>query len=114
MSVGYQRVNRFGFAEYDDMAGIVREADLPAMAGMLRQIVDLVLVEDESGLAEAMSMEAQADFVVPLGMAARMLEDGEYSDVELVSAACTVRYSAERHTSELPEELTALLLRLPR
>ncbi|MFI2379604.1 hypothetical protein ACH5AO_31800 [Streptomyces sp. NPDC018964] len=112
--MGYQRVNRFGFAEYDDMAGIVREADLPAVAEVLRRIVDLVLAEDESGLAEEMSSQAEADFVVPLGMAAGMLEDGGYSDTELVSAACTVRFTAERHMDEFPEELTALLLRLPR
>ncbi|GAA2268984.1 hypothetical protein GCM10010415_38630 [Streptomyces atrovirens] len=114
MSAEHQRINRFGFAEYHDMAGIVREVGLPAVAETLRRIVDLVLVEDESGVVEAMSPEARADFAVPLGMAAGMLEDGGYSDVELVSAACTVRYSAERHTNGFPEELTALLLRLPR
>ncbi|GAA4804888.1 hypothetical protein [Streptomyces ziwulingensis] len=114
MSAEYQRINRFGFAEYDDMAGLVREADLPALVETLRRIVALVLAEDETGLAEVMSMEAQADFAVPLGMAAEMLEDGGYSDGELVSAACTVRCSAERHTTEFPRELTDLLLRLPR
>ncbi|MEV5998341.1 hypothetical protein AB0M25_03400 [Streptomyces griseomycini] len=96
------------------MADILREVDLPAMKETLRQVVDLVLLEDGSGIVEAMSQEAQADFAVPLGMAAGMLEDGGYSDVELVSAACTVRYSAERHTDQSPEELTSLVLRLPR
>ncbi|CAL9344593.1 hypothetical protein SUDANB15_00335 [Streptomyces sp. enrichment culture] len=114
MSAEYQRINRFGFAEYRDMADILREVDLPAMKEPLRQVVDLVLLEDESGIVEAMSQEAQADFAVPLGMAAGMLEDGGYSDVELVSAACTVRYSAERHTDQSPKELTSLVLRFPR
>ncbi|MFD6192068.1 hypothetical protein [Streptomyces sp. NPDC060275] len=108
------RINRFGFAEYDDMAGIVRETDLPAMAETLRQIVELVLAEDESGLVEAMTMEAQADFAVPLGMAAEMLRGDRNSDMELVAAACTVRYSAERHMDEFPRGLATLLRRLPR
>ncbi len=114
MSAEYRRINRFGFAEHHDMTGVVREADLPVVAETLRRIVDLVLVEDESGIIEAMSPEAEADFAVPLGMAADMLEDGGYSDVELVPAACTVRYFAERHANEFPGELTSPLRRLPR
>ena len=114
MSREHLRINRFGFAEYDDMAGIARETDLPAMAEALCQIVELVLAEDESGLVEAMTMEAQADFAVPLGMAAEMLGGDRHSDVELVAAACAVRYSAERHMDEFPEKLTTLLRRLPR
>ncbi|WP_330242592.1 hypothetical protein [Streptomyces sp. NBC_00525] len=42
MSREHTGINRFGFAQYDDMAGIARETDLPAMAETLRQIVELV------------------------------------------------------------------------
>ncbi|MEU4652773.1 hypothetical protein AB0G32_02285 [Streptomyces sp. NPDC023723] len=102
MNAELPRINRVGFAEYDDRAGIFRETDLPALAQTPRRILDLVLPND-SGSVETMLTEAQADFVVPLGMAAAMLDGGGYADVELVSAACAVRSSAERYTHECPK-----------
>jgi hypothetical protein len=92
------RVNRFGFAEYEDMVELSRGVDVSELAGALSSIVELVLSE-ESDLLDSLTGEAQADFVVPLGMCARMMSSGEYSAMELVSAACTVNYCAESHMS---------------
>jgi hypothetical protein len=107
------RINRFGFAEYQDMIAISRRLDSPELAGVLKSVVELVLSE-ESDLLDSISDGAQADFVVPLGMAARLLSSADYSVMELVSAACTVRYSADPHMSEFPRGLVELLSRLPR
>ncbi|MDX3243060.1 hypothetical protein [Streptomyces sp. ME18-1-4] len=113
MSREHLRVNRFGFAEYEDMIELSRGVDILELAGVLSSIVELVLSE-ESDLLESLTDGAQADFVVPLGMCARMLSSGEYSTMELVSAACTVSYCAESHISEIPGELAQLLSQLPR
>ncbi|MER5268261.1 hypothetical protein ABTZ99_39835 [Actinosynnema sp. NPDC002837] len=75
--------------------------------------MDLVFSE-ESGLFESLTGAAQADFAVPLGMCSKMLSAGDYSTVELISAACAVRYCAEAHLSEFPGDLVQLLSRLPR
>ncbi|MFD0395524.1 hypothetical protein ACFQ3Z_39175 [Streptomyces nogalater] len=47
-------------------------------------------------------------------MCAKMLSSGEYSAMELVSAACTVGYCAGSHMSEFPDDLARMLSRLPR
>jgi hypothetical protein len=107
------RVNRFGFAEYEDMVELSREVDASELVGALSSIVELVLSE-ESDLLDSLTDAAQADFAVPLGMCARMLSSGEYSAMELVSAACTVRYCAESHISEFPDDLAQMLSQLPR
>ena len=107
------RVNRFGFAEYEDMTEIAQTVDSVELARTLRSIADLVVLDD-SPLNEALSVEAEADFMVPLAMAAEMLSGGTYSTMELVSAACTVRYCGDPHMDEFPEELASLVTRLPR
>jgi hypothetical protein len=113
MSREHLRVNRFGFAEYEDMIELSRGVDVSELAGLLSSIAELVLSE-ESDLLDSLTDGAQADFVVPLGMCARMLSDGEYSAMELVSAACTVSYCAESHMPEFPNSLARILSRLPR
>ncbi|WP_030167844.1 hypothetical protein [Streptomyces sp. NRRL S-813] len=113
MSRVHLRVNRFGFAEYEDMIELTRGVDVSELARALSSIVELVLSE-ESDLLDSLTDGAQADFVVPLGMCARMLSSGEYSAMELVSAACTVRYCAEPHMSEFPDDLAQMLSQLPR
>ncbi|MFI7300291.1 hypothetical protein [Streptomyces sp. NPDC050121] len=112
MSRQHLRVNQFGFAEYEDMAELSRGVDLSELARVLGAIIELDL-SDESGLLDSLTDGVQADFVVPLGMSARMLSSGEYSAVELVSAACTVRYCAEAHISEFPGDLVQMLSQLP-
>jgi hypothetical protein len=107
------RINRFGFAEYEDMIELSRGVDISGLAGVLSSIVELVLSE-ESGLLDSLTDGAQADFLVPLGMSAKMMSSGEYSAMELVSAACTVRYSADAHLSEFPSDLVRMLSQLPR
>lgn len=113
MSREHLRINRFGFAEYEDMVDISRNTDVSALVRVLGSVVEMVLSE-ESGLLDSLSDEAQADFLVPLGMCAKMLSSGEYSTMELVSGACTLRYSAEPHMSEFPGGLVGLLQQLPR
>jgi hypothetical protein len=93
-----------------DLSGSV---DIGATTATLRSIMDLVLGEESDSL-DSLTDDAQADFVVPLGMAAKMLSVGEYSAMELISAACTVRFSSEAHMSEFPPELVQMLTRLPR
>ncbi|MFJ2060013.1 hypothetical protein ACIOMM_29265 [Streptomyces sp. NPDC087908] len=109
----HRRVNRFGFAEYDDMIGLSRSVNTAELTGDLRAIVALVLSED-TDFIDSLSDSAQADFVVPLGMSAGMLSQGDYSVVELLSAACTVQYCAEPHMAEFSDELVHLLSQLPR
>jgi hypothetical protein len=109
----YLRINRFGFAECDDMIEIARMADTPELTRVLSSIVHLVLSE-EAGLFDSLTDSALANFAVPLGMSARMLSSGEYSAMELVSAACTVRYCAAPHMSEFPNDLAQLVSQLPR
>ncbi|MGW1246157.1 hypothetical protein [Streptomyces sp. NPDC002535] len=106
------RVNRFGFAEYEDMIALSRSVDIAELTGVLRAIVDLVLTE-ETDVIDSLSDAAQADFVVPLGMSAGMLATGDYSVVEFLSAVCTVRYCAEPHMAEFSDELVHLLSQLP-
>ncbi|PWE07439.1 hypothetical protein DD630_10855 [Streptomyces sp. BSE7F] len=106
-------MNRFGFAEYDDMIEISRNVDISELKGALKSIVEFALSED-SDLLDSLSDGAQSDFMVPLGMSARMLSSGDYSEMELLSAACTVRYCAEPHLPEFPDELAQMLSRLPR
>lgn len=107
------RVNRFGFAEYEDMIEISRNVDISELEGVLASIVEFALSE-EFDLLDSLSDGAQSDFMVPLGMSARMLSSGNYSEMEFLSAACTVRYCAEPHLSEFPDELVQMLYRLPR
>ncbi|MFJ3505647.1 hypothetical protein [Streptomyces sp. NPDC090135] len=106
-------MNRFGFAEYEDMTDLSYSVDVSGMKEVLGAIVTLVLSE-ETDFLDSLSDSAQADFVVPLGMAARMLSNGEYSAVEFLSAASTVRYCAEPHMKEFPDELVQMLAKLPR
>lgn len=113
MTREHLRVNRFGFAEYEDMIELSGGVDTSELAGILTSVVELVFSE-ESGLLDTLTDGAQADFVVPLGMCAKMLSLGEYSAMELVSAACTVRYCAEPHMPGFPDDLAHLLSRLPR
>ena len=113
MSREHIRINRFGFAEYGDMVALSRRWESSTLVSVLSSVVDRVL-SDDSDLLDSLSDGAQADFVVPLGMAARMLSGADYSEIELISAACTVRYSADPHMSEFPGDLTELLTRLPR
>jgi len=87
--------------------------NIPDMAGVLNSIVEFVFSE-ETDFLDSMTDEAQADFAVPLGMSAKMLSNGEYSAMEFVSAACTVRFCAEPHMAEFPDELAQMLSRLPR
>ena len=113
MSRDHLRINRFGFAEYEDMIEISRSVDASELARVLSAVVKLVLSE-ESGGVDSLTAGAQANFAVPLGMSAGMLSSGEYSVMELVSAACTVRYCAEPHMSEFPGDVVQLLSQLPR
>lgn len=95
------------------MIELSRRVNISELAGVLGSIVELVLSE-ETDFLDSLTDGAQADFVVPLGMSARMLSNGEYSAMEFLSAACTVRYSAEPHMAEFPDELVQMLSRLPR
>lgn len=83
------------------------------LAEVLGSIVEFVSSE-ETDCLESLTDEAQANFVVPLGMFSKMLSGGEYSAIEFVSAACTVRFCAEPHMAEFPDELARMLSRLPR
>ena len=112
MSRDYRRTNRFRFAEYDDMDELARTRDTAEIERILWDIVRVVLDDEE--FKDTLSVRAQANFLVPLGLAAALLEDGGYSAVELVSAACTVRYFGEPHLDEFPAEVAGLLTRLPR
>ncbi|MFD9241062.1 hypothetical protein ACFV0D_03835 [Streptomyces sp. NPDC059556] len=106
------RVNRFGFAEYEDMTDLSGSVDIAELTEVLGAIVDLVLTE-ETDVIDSLSDAAQADFVVPLGMSAGMSASGDYSAVEFLSAVCTVRYCAEPHMAEFSDELVHLLSQLP-
>jgi hypothetical protein len=94
------------------MLDLSRRVNISELAGVLGSIVEMVLSEED--FLDSLTDSAQADFVVPLGMSARMLSDGEYSAIELISAACAVRYCAEPHKVEFPDELVRMLSRLPR
>ncbi|MER6666714.1 hypothetical protein ABT256_19380 [Amycolatopsis japonica] len=107
------RINRFGFAEYEDIGELSCRLNISDLAEGLGSIVDFVFLE-ESEFLDSMTDEAQANFVVPLGMSAKMLSSGEYSAMEFVSAACAVRFCAEPHMAEFPDELVRMLSRLPR
>ena len=113
MSEEIIRFNRFGFAEQEDMVELSRTVDLAELASILDRVIQIVL-RDDPGLLDDLSDSAQADFAVPLGMAGRLLSSGDYSPIELVSAACMVRYSGEPHLSEFPRDLADLVTRLPR
>lgn len=113
MAREHLQVNRFGFAEYEDMIELAHGVDAPRVVGVLSSIVELVLA-GEDAMLDSLSDGAQADFVVPLGMCARMFSSCDYSPLELVSAACTVRYSAESHMSEFSDSLARMLSQLPR
>ncbi|GIE29392.1 hypothetical protein Ait01nite_024370 [Actinoplanes italicus] len=113
MSENEMRINRFGFGESGDMDDLARTVEPTELAMVLKSIVRLVLAE-ETGLLETLTDEAQADFVVPLGMAGKMLSGSDYSVKELVAAACTVRYCAEPHIPGFPSELSRLVSQLPR
>ncbi|MFI9455911.1 hypothetical protein [Amycolatopsis sp. NPDC052450] len=86
--------------------------DISDLAGVLDSIVELVFSE-ESEFLDSLTDEVQANFVVPLGMSAKMLVGGECSAMEFISAASTVRYCAEPHMAEFPDELVQMLSRLP-
>jgi hypothetical protein len=85
MARDHLRFNRFGFAEYADMLEISQTVDAEEPVRILRSVVAL----DDSWWY-ALSGDAQADFAVPLGSVAA-LNDGDYSTMEVGSAACTVR-----------------------
>ncbi|WP_410578153.1 hypothetical protein [Amycolatopsis sp. lyj-108] len=106
-------INRFGFAEYEEMIELSRRVNIFDLVEVLGSIVEFVFSE-EIDFLDSMTGEAQANFVVPLGMSAKMLSSGEYSAMEFVSAASTVRFCAEPHMAEFPDELAQLLSRLPR
>ncbi|WP_125796709.1 hypothetical protein [Amycolatopsis sp. WAC 01376] len=72
-----------------------------------------LVFSEETEFVDSLTDGAQADFVVPLGMSAKMLSGGEYSAMEFISAAGTVRYCAEPHMAEFPDELVQMLSRLP-
>ncbi|MEU4469417.1 hypothetical protein AB0G20_37965 [Streptomyces sp. NPDC024017] len=95
------------------MIEISRNVDISELESILGSIVEFALSE-ESDLLDSLSEGAQSDFMVPLGMSARMLASRDYSEMEFLSAACTVRYCAELHLSEFPDELVQMLSRLPR
>jgi hypothetical protein len=108
----FLRINRFGFGEQEDQVELARTVDLADVEQALRAVVELVL-NDESFM-EAISDGAQANLLVPLGMAGAMLSRGDYLPIELVAAAGTVRYCAAPHHDEFPSHLIDLLNRLPR
>lgn len=95
------------------MIDLSRRVNISELAGVLSSIVELAL-SGETDFLDSLSDSVQADFVTPLGMSARMLSNGEYSAMEFLSAACTVRYCAEPHMAEFPDELVQMLSRLPR
>ncbi|WP_045739538.1 hypothetical protein [Actinoplanes rectilineatus] len=114
MSREHIRINRFGFGEYErDAVAVASGIDSEALVAVLTSIVESVLSE-EDGLLESLTDEAQADFVVPLGMCAKMLIGGDYSEVELISAAATVRFCADPHVEGFPDSLAQMILKLPR
>ncbi|MEU3767742.1 hypothetical protein AB0E55_22040 [Amycolatopsis keratiniphila] len=113
MSGQHLRINRFGFAEYEDMSELSRQVNISDLVEVLGSIVEFAFSE-ETEFLDSMTGEAQANFVVPLGMSAKMLSSGEYSAMEFVSAACAVRFCAEPHMAEFPDELARMLSRLPR
>ncbi|BEL05714.1 hypothetical protein Q0Z83_039050 [Actinoplanes sichuanensis] len=112
MSVVMRRIDRFGFGEFDDMDLLAQTADTTEIERILRALVRAILHDEQ--VRDSLSDEAQADLLVPLGMATRVLDAGNRSAVELVSAACTVRYCAQPHRAELPADIAELLARLPR
>lgn len=107
------RINRFGFAESPDMADLAAKLDVAALAATVEAIIDIVLERDEDFI-DSLSDAAQSDFVVPLQLATRLFKVGDYTPLELVSAAATVRYCATSHLAEFPQDLADLLLKLPR
>lgn len=115
MVEGRSHINRFGFAEIPDMAELVGRLDANALAATMQAIVDLVFGGDDDNeeFMESLSDAAQANFIVPLQMANNLLEADEYTPIELISAACTVRSCARPHFAEFPEELVTLLTKLP-
>ncbi|WP_430782523.1 hypothetical protein [Actinoplanes sp. G11-F43] len=112
MTGDFPRINRFQFLEEADQADLARTADLAGVEQALRAIVELVLHDE--GFMDSMSDEAQANLLVPLGMAGAMLAGGDYTPLELVAAAGTVRYCGSPHHDEFPRRLVELLHRLPR
>ena len=110
------RVNQFGFAETPDMADLAIRLDSAALAAALEAAIDLVLGGDDGDdeFMDSLSDEAQSNFIVPLQMAAKLVMEDDYTAVELISAACTVRCCAERHFAEFPQELVDLLMKFPR
>ncbi|MBR7829704.1 hypothetical protein KDK95_25585 [Actinospica sp. MGRD01-02] len=107
-----QHINRFGFVEKPDMADLAAQLDASALAVTMEAVIDIVLERDEDFI-DTLSDAAQADFVVPLQLATRLFKAGDYTPIELVSAACTVRYCAAPHLADFPEELVELLRQLP-
>ncbi|MGW4827215.1 hypothetical protein ACWEOG_06510 [Amycolatopsis japonica] len=95
------------------MIELSRGVNISELARVLELIVEFVFSE-ETDFLESLTDEAQANFVVPLGMSSKMLSVGEYSAIEFVSASCTVRFCAEPHMAEFPDELVQMLSRLPR
>lgn len=106
------RINRFGFAEMPDMEAIAARLDLPALAATLQAILDIVFERDENFI-DTLPDATQANFLVPLSMSAKLFAAGDVTPLEIVSAACTVRYCAARHMADFPEELAELLRGLP-
>ena len=112
MTSGFPRFNRFQFMEAEDQVELARTVDLAEVEQALRAVVELVLGDER--FMDAMSDEAQANLLVPLGMAGAMLRGGDYTPLELTAAAGTVRYCGSPHHDEFPQPLVALLNRLPR
>lgn len=106
------RINRFSFAEKPDIAGLAVQLDMSVLAAAMEAIIDVVLECDENFI-DSLSDAAQADFVVPLQLATKLFKVGDYTPLELVSAACTVQYCAAAHLAEFPEDLVELLRQLP-
>lgn len=95
-------------------AGVARldSSAISALSTALRELIDVVLERDEEFI-DTLSEGAQSDFVVPLQLSTRLFKTDDYTPMELVAAASTVRYCANGHLAEFPEGLVELLMELP-
>lgn len=106
-------IDRFGFGVHPVPSDAWKGTSPAVAADALKEIISIVL-EGDDNLDDSLSVSAQADFVVPLGMAASLFEDGAYSTLELLSAASTVRAFAMPHVDEFPQRIVDLLALLPK
>ncbi|GII47804.1 hypothetical protein Psi02_42280 [Planotetraspora silvatica] len=88
---------------------IAQGLDVDALRATARELVDLVLTEDDVYL-DALPDTVETSLVTPLGILASVLE-GPSTFVELVVAARLVRKSAP--IAQCPPELVALIRQLP-